>query len=238
MIEAKKISKSFDGFKAVNDVTVTITEHNVFGLVGTNGAGKSTVLRMIAGVYKPDEGIITVDEQPVFDKMETKKKIFFIADEPYFFANATAADMQKYYASIYEEFDAEQFYRYLSHFELDKRRKINTYSKGMKKQLALLLGISSKTKYLLCDETFDGLDPVMRQGVKSIFADEIERRGLTPIIASHNLRELEDICDHVGLLHKGGVLLSKDLEEMKCNIQKVQCVFKNPEEEKKGYGCA
>ena len=127
MIEAKKISKSFDGFKAVNDVTVTITEHNVFGLVGTNGAGKSTVLRMIAGVYKPDEGIITVDEQPVFDKMETKKKIFFIADEPYFFANATAADMQKYYASIYEEFDAEQFYRYLSHFELDKRRKINTW---------------------------------------------------------------------------------------------------------------
>lgn len=233
MIEAKKISKSFDGFKAVNDVTVTITEHNVFGLVGTNGAGKSTVLRMIAGVYKPDEGIITVDEQPVFDKMETKKKLFFIADEPYFFTNATAADMQKYYASIYEEFDTEQFYRYLSHFELDKRRKINTYSKGMKKQLALLLGISSKTKYLLCDETFDGLDPVMRQGVKSIFADEIERRGLTPIIASHNLRELEDICDHVGLLHKGGVLLSKDLEEMKCNIQKVQCVFRSAEEEKK-----
>lgn len=102
MIEAKKISKSFDGFKAVNDVTVTITEHNVFGLVGTNGAGKSTMLRMIAGVYKPDEGIITVDAQPVFDKMETKKKLFFIADEPYFFANATAADMQKYYASIYE----------------------------------------------------------------------------------------------------------------------------------------
>ena len=233
MIEAKKISKSFDGFKAVNDVTVTITEHNVFGLVGTNGAGKSTVLRMIAGVYKPDEGIITVDEKPVFDKMETKKKLFFIADEPYFFTNATAADMQKYYASIYEEFDTEQFYRYLSHFELDKRRKINTYSKGMKKQLALLLGISAKTKYLLCDETFDGLDPVMRQGVKSIFADEIERRGLTPIIASHNLRELEDICDHVGLLHKGGVLLSKDLEEMKCNIQKVQCVFRSAEEEKK-----
>lgn len=233
MIEAKKISKSFDGFKAVNDVTVTITEHNVFGLVGTNGAGKSTMLRMIAGVYKPDEGIITVDAQPVFDKMETKKKLFFIADEPYFFANATAADMQKYYASIYEEFDAEQFYRYLSHFELEKRRKINTYSKGMKKQLALLLGICAKTKYLLCDETFDGLDPVMRQGVKSIFADEIERRGLTPIIASHNLRELEDICDHVGLLHKGGVLLSKDLEEMKCNIQKVQCVFRSAEEEKK-----
>lgn len=233
MIEVKRISKTFDGFKAVNDVTVNISAGNVFGLVGTNGAGKSTVLRMIAGVYKPDDGMVLIDGQPVFDKMETKKKIFFIADEPYFFSNATAEIMQKYYASIYEEFDTEQFYRYLSHFELDKRRKINTYSKGMKKQLALLLGICSKTKYLLCDETFDGLDPVMRQGVKSIFADEIERRGMTPIIASHNLRELEDICDHVGLLHKGGVLLSKDLEEMKCNIQKVQCVFKNQEEEKK-----
>ncbi len=233
MIEVKRISKTFDGFKAVNDVTVSISESNVFGLVGTNGAGKSTVLRMIAGVYKPDEGVVLIDGQPVFDKMETKKNLFFIADEPYFFTNATAEVMQKYYASIYEQFDTEQFYRYLSHFELDKRRKINTYSKGMKKQLALLLGISSKTKYLLCDETFDGLDPVMRQGVKSIFADEIERRGMTPVIASHNLRELEDICDHVGLLHKGGVLLSKDLEEMKCNIQKVQCVFRNQEEEKK-----
>jgi len=233
MIEVRKISKSFDGFKAVNDVTVTITDKNVFGLVGTNGAGKSTVLRMIAGVYKPDEGIVLIDEQPVFDHTETKRKLFFIADEPYFFNNATAEEMQKYYGSIYENFDKEQFYRYLTHFDLDKRRKINTYSKGMKKQLALLLGICAKTKYLLCDETFDGLDPVMRQGIKSIFADEIERRKMTPVIASHNLRELEDICDHVGLLHKGGVLLSKDLEEMKLNIQKVQCVFKSQEDEKK-----
>jgi len=236
MIEVRKISKSFDNFKAVNDVTVTITDKNVFGLVGTNGAGKSTVLRMIAGVYKPDEGIVLVDGQPVFNQMETKRKLFFIADEPYFFNNATAEEMQKYYGSIYEKFDKEQFYRYLTHFDLDRRRKINTYSKGMKKQLALLLGICAKTKYLLCDETFDGLDPVMRQGIKSIFAEEIERRGMTPVVASHNLRELEDICDHVGLLHKGGVLLSKDLEEMKINIQKVQCVFKNAEDEKKVMG--
>ena len=236
MIEVRKISKSFDGFKAVNDVTVTITDKNVFGLVGTNGAGKSTVLRMIAGVYKPDEGIVLIDGQPVFDKMETKRKLFFIADEPYFFNNATADEMQKYYGSIYENFDREQFYRYLTHFDLDKRRKINTYSKGMKKQLALLLGICARTRYLLCDETFAGLDPVMRQGIKSIFAEEIERRGMTPVIASHNLRELEDICDHVGLLHKGGVLLSKDLEEMKLNIQKVQCVFKSTEDERKVMG--
>lgn len=118
-------------------------------------------------------------------------------------------------------------------FGLDKKRKVNTYSKGMRKQLALICGVCSGAKYLLCDETFDGLDPVMRQGIKSIFASEMEKRGLTPVIASHNLRELEDICDHVGLLHKGGVLLSKDLEDMKCNIQKVQCVFKTTEDEAK-----
>ncbi len=127
----------------------------------------------------------------------------------------------------------DDFYNYLINFGLNKKRKINTYSKGMKKQLALICGVCSGAKYLLCDETFDGLDPVMRQGIKSIFAGEMERRGMTPVIASHNLRELEDICDHVGLLHKGGVLLSKDLEDMKCNIQKVQCVFKTIEDEAK-----
>ena len=231
MIEAKRISKTFDGFKAVNDVTVTITDNNVFGLVGTNGAGKSTVLRIVAGVYKPDEGIITVDGQPVFDKMETKKKLFFIADEPYFFLNATPKDMQKYYSSVYREFDRERYYLYLSRFGLESRRRISTFSKGMKKQLAIIAGICSNTRYLLCDETFDGLDPVMRQSVKSIFAQEMEERAFTPIIASHNLRELEDICDHVGLLHQGGVLLSKDLEEMKLNIQKVQCVISDKAQE-------
>ncbi len=141
--------------------------------------------------------------------------------------------MERYYSGVYENFDREEFYRYLESFNLDKSRKINTFSKGMKKQLALLLGICAHTKYILCDETFDGLDPVMRQGIKSIFAKEMEERGLTPVIASHNLRELEDICDHVGLLHKGGVLLSKDLEDMKCNIQKIQCVFTSVEEELK-----
>ena len=174
------------------------------------------------------------DGLPVFDNVEAKKKIFFIADEPYFFANSNAAEMEKYFSTVYEAFRKDDFYRYLDSFGLDKKRKINTFSKGMKKQLALLCGICSGTRYLLCDETFDGLDPVMRQGIKSIFAKEMESRGLTPIIASHNLRELEDICDHVGLLHKGGVLLSKELEDMKCNIQKVQCVFSSEEDMRKG----
>ncbi len=233
MIEIKGITKSFEGHKAVDDVSVTIKENTVFGLIGTNGAGKSTLMRMMTGVMKPDAGYILVDGRPVFDNADVKKDLFFIADEPYFFANSNANDMQKYLSSIYPEFDTQQYYQMLENFGLPKKRKVNTYSKGMKKQLALIGGICSKAKYLLCDEAFDGLDPVMRQGMKSIFANEMEKRGLTPIIASHNLRELEDICDHVGLLHKGGVLLSKDLEDMKCNIQKVQCVFKNEESKEK-----
>ncbi len=233
MIEISNVSKSYDKIKAVDNVSVSIRENTVFGLIGTNGAGKSTVLRMVAGVLEPEQGEIAIDNLPVFDNIEAKKNIYFIADEPYFFANSNAVDMQKYLCSVYPEFAVDDFYNYLVNFGLDKKRKINTYSKGMKKQLALICGICSGTKYLLCDETFDGLDPVMRQGIKSIFASEMERRGMTPVIASHNLRELEDICDHVGLLHKGGVLLSKDLEDMKCNIQKVQCVFKTIDDEAK-----
>lgn len=233
MIEARNVTKSYDDIKAVDDVSVVIKENTVFGLIGTNGAGKSTMLRMIAGVLEPEKGEIVIDTVPVFDNMEAKKKIYFIADEPYFFANSTAVDMQKYLKSVYPEFATDDFYNYLVNFGLDKKRKVSTYSKGMRKQLALICGVCSGAKYLLCDETFDGLDPVMRQGIKSIFAGEMERRGLTPVIASHNLRELEDICDHVGLLHKGGVLLSKDLEDMKCNIQKIQCVFKTIADEAK-----
>lgn len=231
MIEIRNVSKTFDDSKAVDNVSVSIKENTVFGLIGTNGAGKSTVLRMVAGVLEQDEGEIAIDGLPVFDNMEAKRKIYFIADEPYFFANSNAVDMQKYLSTVYPEFAVSDYYTYLVNFGLDKKRKINTYSKGMKKQLALICGVCSGTKYLLCDETFDGLDPVMRQGIKSIFAGEMSKRGMTPVIASHNLRELEDICDHVGLLHKGGVLLSKDLEDMKCNIQKVQCVFKSNEDE-------
>lgn len=231
MIELKDLTKSFGEIQAVKGVNVTIKEGAVFGLIGTNGAGKSTVLRMMAGVLQPDDGLVLVDNMPVYDNMHAKAKLFFIADEPYYFSNATPRDMEKYYSSVYRDFDRESFYLYLSNFGLDGRRKVNTFSKGMKKQLAIIAGLCARTKYLYCDETFDGLDPVMRQGVKSIFAKEMEERDFTPIIASHNLRELEDICDHVGLLHQGGVLLSRDLEEMKCNIQKVQCVFASKEEE-------
>lgn len=230
MIEAKGIRKSFGKMTAVDRLDATIQDGAVFGLIGTNGAGKSTFLRMVCGVLKPDEGTILVDGKPIYETPESKQKLFYILDEQYFFANATPLVMKRYYQSVYANFDGMRFLHLLEQFGLDGSRKINTFSKGMKKQLSVILGICANTKYLLCDETFDGLDPVMRQAVKSIFIKEIEERGMTPVVASHNLRELEDICDHVGLLHKGGILLSKDLEDMKLNIHKLQCVLKNMED--------
>lgn len=233
MIETINVIKSYDDVRAVNNCSLKINNHEVFGLVGTNGAGKSTLMRMIAGVMKTDSGEILVDKQNVYDNITIKEDIFFVPDELYYFFNNSAADMFDYYAFYYRKSDKERFFKLLDAFGLDKKRKIGTYSKGMKKQLSIIIGLCSGTRYLLCDETFDGLDPVVRQGVKSLFAQDIEDRGLTPVITSHNLRELEDICDHVGLLHKGGVILSQDIVDMKLNIQKIQCVFANESDHEK-----
>lgn len=229
MIAIKDVTKSFDKLTVVDHVSLHIGEGSVFGLIGTNGAGKSTLFRMLTGIYRPDSGEILVDGTPVWDMPDAKKLFYFIPDEPFFFANATPADMEEYTSSVYENFNREEYYDFLQKFGLDKHRKIRTFSKGMKKQVAFLLGICSNCKYLICDETFDGLDPVMRQGIKSILASKMDQGITTPIISSHNLRELEDICDCVGLLHKGGVLFSKDLEDLKSNITKVQCVFAHSE---------
>lgn len=225
MIEIKNISKGFDGLLALDNVTATIAEGHVFGLIGTNGAGKSTLLRSICGIYRPDEGSVYVDGLEVYESLEAKSKLFYISDDQYFFPNSTPMDMVGYYKTLYPGFDENRFLKLLHILQLDKSSRISTFSKGMKKQLSVLLGICTGTKYLLCDETFDGLDPVIRQAVKSLFIKEIEDHGLTPIIASHNLRELEDICEHVGLLHKGGILFTQDLENMKLGIFKLQCVF-------------
>lgn len=225
MIEAINLSKSFENIKALDNINANIKEGSVFGLIGTNGAGKSTFLKILAGILKPDKGSISVDGAEVYENTVSKERLFYISDEQFFFANTTGKELIKFYSAIYRNFDIKKCEEILKALDLDINRKVNTFSKGMKKQLCIALGVSANTKYLLCDETFDGLDPVMRQAVKSLFAGEMEDRGLTPIIASHNLRELEDICDHVGLLHKGGILLSKDVSDMKLNIHKVQCVF-------------
>ena len=230
MIEIKNVTKKFDKLTALKEVSATIEEGHVFGLIGTNGAGKSTLMRSICGVYRPDEGEVLVDGEPVYENPAAKAKLFYISDDQYFFPNGTPMDMVRYYQTIYPQFHTERFESLMEILKLDSKRKINTFSKGMRKQLSVMLGISAGTKYLLCDETFDGLDPVIRQAIKRLFIQEIEENGLTPIIASHNLRELEDICEHVGLLHAGGILFSKDLDDMKLGMFKLQCVLRSQEQ--------
>lgn len=225
MIETRNLTKRFGDIVAVDHIDAVIKDGNVFGLIGTNGAGKSTFLRMLCGILKPDEGSVAIDGKEVFEDTEVKSRFFYISDDQYFFSNATPEEMMTFYRTVYPKFDKQRFHHLMKSFDLNERRKINTFSKGMKKQVSVICGVCAGTDYLFCDETFDGLDPVMRQTVKSIFVGDMEERNLTPIIASHNLRELEDICDHVGLLHKGGILLSKELDDMKLSIHKVQCVL-------------
>ena len=225
MIETKNLTKRFGDIVAVDHIDAVIKDGSVFGLIGTNGAGKSTFLRMLSGILRPDEGTVNIDGKEVYEDIQVKARFFYISDDQYFFNNATPKEMMGFYRAVYPGFDKTRFYRLMNNFELDVNRKINTFSKGMKKQVSVICGVCAGTDYLFCDETFDGLDPVMRQTVKSIFVGDMEERNLTPIIASHNLRELEDICDHVGLLHRGGILLSRELDDMKLNLHKVQCVL-------------
>lgn len=225
MIEFKNLDKTFHDIHAVDHISGTIRDGMVFGLIGSNGAGKSTLLRMISGIIRPDSGELLADGVSVFENPEIKSQICFLSDTPYYFPNADIRQMRSCYMMMYPSFDRKLFDSLTEKFRLDPKRKINSFSKGMKKQVSILLGLCSGTKYLLCDETFDGLDPVVRQAVKSLIAAEMMNRDFTPVISSHNLRELEDICDGIGLLHQGRLLLVRDLDEIRCSICKLQCVI-------------
>ena len=228
MICTKNAAKRFGDILAVDHVDTTIQDGSVFGLIGSNGAGKSTFLRMLAGILCPDEGTVEIDGQSVYENAALKGRCFYISDEQYFFANCTPDELKSYYQCLYPKFDTARYKHLMQGFGLDGGRKIRTFSKGMKKQVSVICGVCAGTDYLFCDETFDGLDPVVRQTVKSLFAADVAERGLTPVIASHNLRELEDICDHVGLLHRGGILFSRDLDDMKLGLHKLQIIFRQP----------
>lgn len=228
MITTQQLTKKFGDFTAVNAVSTEMHEGAVFGLIGGNGAGKSTFLRMLTGVLKPDGGKLSIDGESVWENPGIKSRCFFIPDEPYFFKNATPETVKNFYAMIYPKFDRAQYDRLLSAFELPPKKRLSEFSKGMKKQVMIIAAVASNCDYLFCDETFDGLDPVARQAVKGIFAAGMVDRKLTPVIASHNLRELEDICDRIGLLHKGGILFEQELDAMKLGIHKVQCAFAAP----------
>ena len=226
MIQATQARKCFGDIGAVDSITAQIETGSVYGLIGTNGAGKSTFLRMLAGVLRCDSGSIEIDGEAVWENPAVKERFFFLSDDQHTLPNATPAVMKRFYGRLYPRFSPARFDSLMDAFGLDKNRKIRTFSKGMKKQLSVICALAAQTDYIFCDETFDGLDPVMRQAVKGLFAADVAERELTPIIASHNLRELEDICDHVGLLHKGGILLSRDLDELKLGIHKLQAVFR------------
>lgn len=231
MIELKTLDKTFQMIHASDHITATIPDGMAFGLIGSNGAGKSTLLRMISGILKPDEGEVLIDGESVFENPSVKSQICFLSNTPYFFPNADIQQMRNYYMLCYPSFNRKLFDSLTDRFNLDPKRKISSFSKGMKKQVSILLGLCSGTKYLLCDETFDGLDPVVRQAVKSLFAAEILNRDFTPIISSHNLRELEDFCDSIGLLHQGQLLLTQSLDQIKCSVCKLQCVISDPHKE-------
>ena len=228
MIEMKGLDKTFEDIHAVDHITGTIRDGMVFGLIGSNGAGKSTLLRMISGVIRPDGGELLADGKHVYENPEIKSQICYLSDAPYYFHNADLREMRDYYAAVYLSFNRKQFDSLAGIFHLDMKRRVNSFSKGMKKQVSILLGLCAGTKYLLCDETFDGLDPVVRQAVKSLIAAEMVSRDFTPVIASHNLRELEDFCDSIGLLHQGKLLLTEDIDQVRSRICKLQCVIQDP----------
>lgn len=225
MIEVSEVTKSFDGLNALDCVNAKISEGSIYGLIGSNGSGKSTLLRVLCGVYKPEHGSVLIDGENVWENTEAKAKLFYISDDQFFVPNTTIRKTADFLKSVYPTFDEERYQKLLSIFKLDDKRRISTFSKGMKKQACIILGMACRPKYLLCDETFDGLDPVMRQLTKKLFAESVADGSMTPIIASHNLRELEDICDHVGLLHKGGIMFEKDVDDLKLGSYKVQCIF-------------
>lgn len=225
MIKICGVSKFYDDFKSLDAIHAEIADGSIFGLVGSNGSGKSTLLRVMSGIFRADGGEVLYDGENVYENVALKDRIVYLSDDQFFLPNTTLGDMAKLYASVYSSFSWEEYNKLLNIFSLSSTRKIATFSKGMQKQAAILLGLSAKPRYLLCDETFDGLDPVMRQLVKRILADAVAEHGLTPIIASHNLRELEDICDHIGLLHKGGILFESEIDSLKENIHTVQAVF-------------
>ena len=221
MIEVKNLVKTFDGFRALDDLTMTAPRGAVYGLVGPNGAGKSTLLRHLTGIYRPDSGTVTVGGEPVWENPAVKRRIAYIPDDVFYFRSASIADMAKFYAGTCPTFDSERYEKLRKAFDLDEKQPIRRFSKGMQKQAAFWLAMSMAPDVLVLDEPVDGLDPVMRRQVWSLVMADVADRGTTVLVSSHNLRELEDVCDHVGILDHGKLLLERSLSDLQENIVKV-----------------
>ncbi len=227
MIKVRNLTKTFSQVRALDDLSLTVPQGAVYGLVGPNGAGKSTLIRHITGIFRPDSGSVTVDEQVVYENPAVKSRIAFIPDDVFFFPSASLAEMRRFYQAIYPDFSAERYDRLRAAFSLNEQIPLRRFSKGMQKQAAFLLAISCVPKVLILDEPVDGLDPVMRRQIWSVLMQDVADRGTTVLLSSHNLRELEDVCDHVGVLHRGKLLLERPLADLQGNVVKAQLVLRD-----------
>ena len=229
MLELRNVTKTFGGFKALDDLSMAVPKGTVYGLVGPNGAGKSTAIRCMVGVYRPDSGETTVDGSGVYENPDLKARIGYIPDDIFYFPAATLEEMRQYYKGIYPDFDDALFQRLYEVFNLPRKTPLRRFSKGMQKQAAFHLAICCRPDVLILDEPVDGLDPVMRRQVMSLILADVAERGTTVLISSHNLRELEDVCDHVGIMDHGKMLLEKSLADMQGTTHKLQMVGQPPE---------
>ena len=229
MLEIRNLTKTFGDFKALDDLSMTVPKGTVYGLVGPNGAGKSTAIRCMVGVYRPDSGSVTMNGEFVYENPDLKARIGYIPDEIFYFPAATLEEMRRFYKGIYPDFDDNLFERLYEIFSLPRKTPIRRFSKGMQKQAAFHLTICCRPNVLILDEPVDGLDPVMRRQVMSLILADVAERGTTVLISSHNLRELEDVCDHVGIMDHGRMLLEKSLADMQGTTHKLQMVGDAPE---------
>ena len=229
MLKIRNLTKTFGNFTALDDLSMTVPKGAVYGLVGPNGAGKSTAIRHLTGVYRPDAGAITLEDAPIYENPTAKARIGYIPDDIFFFPSATLEEMRDYYRGIYPNFDDKLFDRLFEVFQLPRKGQIRRFSKGMQKQAAFHLSICTRPDVLILDEPVDGLDPVMRRQVWSLILSDVSQRETTVLISSHNLRELEDICDHVGIMDHGKMLLERSLADMQGNTVKLQLVGKIPD---------
>ena len=227
MIEVRDAVKKFDGFAALDGANLLVPQGSVYGLVGPNGAGKSTLIRHLTGIYRQDGGTVRVDGQPVWENAALKARIAAIPDDWYYFMQSTVRDMMRFYKGFYPSFSTERYEKLKEVFNIDEKRTIRRLSKGMQKQVAFWLALSCMPDYLILDEPVDGLDPVMRRQVWSLVMGDVAQRGTTVLVSSHNLRELEDVCDHVGIMDKGKVLLERSLAQLQDNMVKLQVVFQD-----------
>ena len=229
MIQVKNLTKTFDGFTALSDTTLTVPQGSVYGLVGPNGAGKSTLIRHLTGIYRPDSGTITIDGQSVWENAALKARIAAIPDDWYYFMQSTVRDMMRFYRGFYPNFNLERYEKLKEVFALDETRPLRRMSKGQQKQAAFWLAMCTMPDYLILDEPVDGLDPVMRRQVWSLILQDVAERGTTVLVSSHNLRELEDVCDHVGVMSRGKLLLEHSLSELQDYTVKLQLAFEGAE---------